>query len=73
MERATDLNLKTLRALAIGLVAAGASLCQIAQDHPELCGSPTEPVPVPPNVTAITNPGNGVSTLVVEMNGISAD
>jgi hypothetical protein len=56
----------TLKALVIGLLAASAAQCQIAQNHPELCGNEIQATPVPPGVTAITHQSNGAATLTIE-------
>jgi hypothetical protein len=64
-----DLTFRATGVLALGLLISTASLCQIAQDHPELCGNETQAVPVPPNVTAVTKAASATSTLTIEVNG----
>ncbi|MGI9072920.1 MAG: hypothetical protein ACR2JB_16795 [Bryobacteraceae bacterium] len=54
---------------AISAIALGVSFlasAQVAQDHPELCGKPGTSIPLPPGLSIISDPSEGVAKLRVE-------
>lgn len=60
---------KTLAVCGLTFFFSLSSIAQIAQSHPELCGSATSYLPVPQNISATTDSAIGVSTLTLAVSG----